>query len=106
MQLVGEDCQLFPGISVHIFDGHTPGQMTPFIHSTEKPYGYMSDLIHSTANVLLVWIASYDLYPVTAMEEKEAFLREAAVRNYILFFEHDYYTQCATIEWSERGPSV
>lgn len=106
MQLVEEECELFPGISVRMFDGHTPGQMIPFIHSGSKTYVYMADLIPTAANIPIVWLASYDLYPVTAMEEKEAFLKETAEKNYILFFEHDYYTECATVEWGEKGSKV
>ncbi|MGE5427873.1 MAG: MBL fold metallo-hydrolase [Methylococcaceae bacterium] len=106
MQLVDEPCELFPGISVRFYDGHTPGQMIPFINTDDKTYVYMSDLIPTTANIPIVWLASYDLYPVTAMEEKEAFLREVADNNYILFFEHDFYTECATVEWNDKGPKL
>lgn len=106
MQLVDGDCELFPGISVRMFDGHTPGQMIPFIAFGDKTYVYMADLIPTVANIPLVWIASYDLYPVTTMEEKERFLKEVAEKNFILFFEHDFYTECVTVEWNERGPKV
>jgi len=98
--------ELFPGVSVRMFDGHTPGQMIPFIVSEGKTYVYMADLIPTAANIPIVWLAAYDLYPVTAMEEKEAFLKEAAEKEYILFFEHDLYTECATVEWTEKGPKV
>jgi hypothetical protein len=40
------------------------------------------------------------------MEEKATFLKEVAEKNYILFFEHDFYTECATVEWGEKGPKV
>lgn len=106
MQLVETECELFPGISVRMFDGHTPGQMIPFISSGEKTYVYMADLIPTTANIPVVWLAAYDLYPVSALEEKEAFLKEVAEKNYILFFEHDFYTECATVEWTEKGPKL
>jgi len=106
LQLVEEDGPLFPGISVRMFDGHTPGQMIPFIQKEEKTYVYMSDLIPTAANIPIVWLAAYDLYPVTALEEKEALLKEAAEKNYILFFEHDAYTECATVEEGERGPKI
>jgi len=106
MQLVAEDCELFPGVSVRMYDGHTPGQMIPFINCEGKAYVYMSDLIPTAANIPVVWLAAYDLYPVTAMEEKEAFLKEAAEKGYILFFEHDFYNECATVSWSERGVKV
>lgn len=106
MQLVDGECELFAGISVRMFDGHTPGQMIPFITSGEKTYVYMSDLIPTAANIPIVWLAAYDLYPVTAMEEKEKFLKEVAEKEYVLFFEHDIYTECATVEWGEKGPKV
>lgn len=106
LQLVDGDGELFPGISVRMFDGHTPGQMIPFIQHEGKTYVYMADLIPTAANIPIVWLASYDLYPVTSMEEKEAFLKEVAEKNYILFFEHDFYTECATVEWGEKGPKV
>jgi glyoxylase-like metal-dependent hydrolase (beta-lactamase superfamily II) len=103
MQLVDEDCELFPGVSVRQFNGHTPGQMIPFILSGDKTYVYMADLIPTAANIPTVWLAAYDLFPVTSMEEKEDFLKEAVEKNYILFFEHDHYTECATVEWTEQG---
>jgi len=106
MQLVEGDCELFPRISVRMFDGHTPGQMIPFIRYEGKTWVYMADLIPTSANIPIVWLASYDLYPVTALKEKENFLKEAAEKEYILFFEHDYYTECATVEWGEKGPKV
>ncbi len=106
LQMVEAEGELFPGFDVRLYDGHTPGQMIPFVHAGEKTVVYMSDLIPTTANIPLVWLAGYDLYPVTTMEEKEHFLKEAAEKNYVLFFEHDYYTECATVEWSDKGPRL
>ncbi|MGQ8337175.1 MBL fold metallo-hydrolase [Sunxiuqinia sp. A32] len=106
MQLVENDGELFSGVSVRMFDGHTPGQMIPFIEFDGKTYVYMSDLIPTAANVPILWLASYDLYPVTSMEEKESFLKEASKKNYVLFFEHDFYNECATVEWTDRGVKV
>ncbi|KOH44975.1 MBL fold metallo-hydrolase [Sunxiuqinia dokdonensis] len=106
MQLVENEGELFPGISVRFFDGHTPGQMIPLIESEGKTYVYTSDLIPTAAHIPIVWLASYDLYPVSAMEEKEAFLKEAAEKNYVLFFKHDYYTQCANLKWTEKGAKL
>ena len=88
---------------MRFFDGHTPGQMIPFIHKGNKTIVYTSDLIPTAANIPLLWIASYDLYPVKVMEEKEHFLNEVAEKEYILFFEHDYNTECATVLKSVKG---
>lgn len=103
LNLVENEGELFPNVEVRFFDGHTPGQMIPFIHTKEKTFVYMSDLIPTAANIPLLWLASYDLFPVTALEEKEKFLNEVAEKEYILFFEHDYYTECATVQNSEKG---
>jgi len=103
LNLVEEEGEWFPGFEIRFFDGHTPGQMIPFLHTGEKTIVYTSDLIPTTANIPLLWIASYDLDPVQVMEEKQKFLEEAAANNYFLFFEHDFYTECASIEKTEKG---
>jgi glyoxylase-like metal-dependent hydrolase (beta-lactamase superfamily II) len=95
--------ELFPNFEVRFFDGHTPGQMIPFIRYGNKTIVYMADLIPTAANIPHLWLAAYDLYPVKAMEEKLLFLEEASKNNYILFFEHDYYTECATVVKTEKG---
>jgi glyoxylase-like metal-dependent hydrolase (beta-lactamase superfamily II) len=97
LSLVENEGELFHNIEVRFFDGHTPGQMIPFIRVENKTVVYMADLIPTAANIPLLWLASYDLYPVKALEEKERFLDEAVKNGYILFFEHDFYTECATV---------
>lgn len=103
LKLVEKEGELFPDFDVKFYDGHTPGQMIPFIHTSEKTFVYTSDLIPTAANIPLLWIAAYDLDPVKVMAEKEILLKEVADKNYVLFFEHDFYTECATIEQTEKG---
>ena len=95
--------ELFKNIEVRFFNGHTPGQMIPFIHTKNKTVVYTSDLVPTSANIPLFWIAAYDLFPVVVMEEKEKFLEEVFDKEYILFFEHDYYSECATVTKNEKG---
>lgn len=103
LNLVEKEGELFPNITVRFFNGHTPGQMIPFIQHKEKTLVYIADLIPTSANIPLLWLAAYDLYPVEAMEEKEIFLEEAAQNEYILFFEHDFYNECATVLKTAKG---
>lgn len=103
LKLVKKAGELFPGIEARFFDGHTPGQMIPFIQFEGKTVVYTSDLVPTTANIPLLWIAAYDLNPIKSMEEKEQFLEVAAQKNYILFFEHDFYHTSATLEKGEKG---
>ncbi|WP_346862641.1 MBL fold metallo-hydrolase [uncultured Draconibacterium sp.] len=103
LKLVENEGELFPDFEVRMFDGHTPGQMIPFIHTKKETFVYTSDLIPTTANIPLLWIAAYDLDPVMVMKEKAIFLEEVAAKNQVLFFEHDYYTECATVAKTEKG---
>ncbi len=103
LNLVEKEGALFPNMEVKMFDGHTPGMMIPFISYKGKTIVYTSDLIPTAANIPLLWVASYDLFPVTTLKEKEAFLDEAAQKGYVLFFEHDFYTECATVTKGEKG---
>jgi len=103
LNIVKNEGQLFPGIKVRFFDGHTPGQMIPFIQHDRKTVVYTSDLVPTAANVPLLWVAAYDLNPVKVMQEKEKFLEEAAEKQFVLFFEHDFYHETASIEKGEKG---
>ena len=46
---------------------------------------------------------SYDTRPLLTLTEKEAFMAEAAEKGYVLFFEHDLYNECCTVEATEKG---
>jgi len=37
------------------------------------------------------------------MNEKKAFLKEAVVNDYVLFFEHDPKNECCTLRATEKG---
>lgn len=70
LHLIESDGELFPGISVRIFNGHTDGQVIPLIKNGDKTVVYMA---------------------------------EAAQNGYVLFFEHDIFNECATVQETERG---
>lgn len=103
LNLLDSEGELFPGFEFRFYDGHTPGQILPLIHTSNHTIAYTSDLIPTAANIPLVWVSAYDLDPVKVMDEKEKFLDEAARENYILFFEHDFYTECARVHKTEKG---
>jgi len=46
---------------------------------------------------------SYDTRPLITLDEKEQFLKEVLENNYILFLEHDLYTECCTLMMTEKG---
>jgi glyoxylase-like metal-dependent hydrolase (beta-lactamase superfamily II) len=103
IRLIDDDCELFPGISVRIFNGHTDGQVIPFITYKDKTIVYMADLLPSSAHIPLPYVMSYDTRPLITLKEKEAFMNEAAQNGYVLFFEHDLYRECCTVKETDKG---
>ena len=45
----------------------------------------------------------YDMFPLTTLNEKKSFLKEAVENEYVLFFEHDAVNECCTVQQTERG---
>lgn len=103
LRLVEEPMQIAPGFGVELFNGHTPGQLLPLVEYNGRTVAYTGDLIPVMASIPLSWVSAYDLYPVTSMVEKEAFLNRACNEGYVLFFEHDVYSQCCTLQRTEKG---
>jgi glyoxylase-like metal-dependent hydrolase (beta-lactamase superfamily II) len=97
---------LFPGIEVRFFNGHTDGQAIPFIKYKGKTIVFTSDLLPTAAHLPLPWVMSYDTRPLITLDEKELFLEEAVDKGYVLFFEHDLYTECCTLVRTEKGIKV
>ncbi|MBN2174829.1 MAG: MBL fold metallo-hydrolase [Bacteroidales bacterium] len=106
LKLVETEGELFPNFHVRFYDGHTDGQMLPFINYNGKTIVFVSDLLPSTAHVPLPYVMAFDTKPLVTLKEKESFFKEAIENNYVLFLEHDLYHQCCTIEQTEKGPAV
>lgn len=106
LKLFDSPADLFPGIEIRMYDGHTDGQAIPFISYKGKTLVFTSDLLPTAAHLPLPWIMSYDTRPLITLDEKEAFLEEAVDNGYVLFFEHDLYTECCTLTRTEKGIKV
>lgn len=103
LNLLEEGQQPFNGITLKIFNGHTRGQIIPFIETGDHTVVYMGDFIPTQSNIPIPFIPSVDIEPLISLTEKEAFLQEAAERNYILFFEHDATNECCKVIKTEKG---
>jgi glyoxylase-like metal-dependent hydrolase (beta-lactamase superfamily II) len=106
LKLIDEDSTLFPDFSVRLFNGHTYGQIIPFIKYRGETVVFTGDLLPSVAHIPLPYIMSYDVRPLISLEEKENFLNEAVENNYILFFSHDLYNECCTVHKTEKDITV
>lgn len=90
-------------ISLRFVNGHTDMMMLPQIKYKEKTLVYTADLLPSTAHIPLPYIMGYDMFPLTTLNEKKSFLKEAVENDYVLFFEHDAVNECCTLQQTERG---
>lgn len=97
LKTVTEDTFITPDFEIRLYNGHTFGQLVSYINSGSKTLVYCGDVIPLAANVPLAWISSYDIFPLTAMEDKKRLLDEAVEKGYYLVFEHDHYTECCTV---------
>jgi len=103
LTLVERDGELFPGFSLRICHGHTPGLMIPLIKYNNRTLVYTGDLIPTVAHLPLIWNMSYDIESLKTIEEKDRLLKEALDGNYILIFQHDEKYECCTLEMTAKG---
>lgn len=98
LRLIDTDTPLCPDIDLRIYDGHTPGQIVPYITTPERTYVFAGDVIPLAVSVSPDWISAYDTYPVISYQEKIRMLEEAARERQALIYCHDAYTKCSTIK--------
>lgn len=91
------------GFDVMFVDGHTEKQMLPIITYKGQKIVYIADLIPTTGNIPLIYVIGFDTRPLLTVDEKGKFLDEAIENEYILFFEHDFEFELATLKRTEKG---
>jgi glyoxylase-like metal-dependent hydrolase (beta-lactamase superfamily II) len=103
LNLIEEEEELFPGFSMLICYGHTPGLMIPVIKYKDKTLVYTGDLIPTVAHIPLIWNMSYDIESLKTIEEKQKLLTEALAGGYIFVFQHDEHIECCNLEMTTKG---
>lgn len=97
------DVEIYPGITAHRVDGHTPGQQWVEISAGDSRLFFATDLIPTSHHVPLAYHMGYDVCADTLLPEKEAFLARAVDENAIVCFQHDRDVQAARIVRNARG---
>jgi len=98
--------EFLPGIHVQFVNGHTSMMMMLVIDYQKTKLVYCADLIPSSFHIGLPYVMAYDVQPLLTLKEKKWLLEKAEEENWILFFEHDPITECATLKKNERGRIV
>jgi glyoxylase-like metal-dependent hydrolase (beta-lactamase superfamily II) len=89
LDLVDEDGEVSPGLSLRRTGGHTAHHQMVEIAGGERTAVFVADLLPTVAHLPLPYIMGYDLYPMQTLAFKRAFLREAVEREHLILFEHD-----------------
>ena len=98
-----ETANVFNNMDVLFVDGHTESMMIPHIRYRGKTIVYMADLLPSVGHIPLPYVMGYDTRPLVTLSEKEQFLNDALVNDYVLFLEHDSINECCTLQTTEKG---
>jgi glyoxylase-like metal-dependent hydrolase (beta-lactamase superfamily II) len=103
LELVEGECELFPDISMLVFNGHTTALQLPKISDGKSTLLYCCDLFPTSSHIPLPYIMAYDLRPLETLEEKRRVLGRALDEHWDLFFEHDPNVVAGRVKQTERG---
>ncbi len=103
LHLLEGNTELYPGVHLFVSEGHTVGLQLVRLEAPGKTLVFCGDLIPTTAHLRTPWVASFDLYPLTTVEEKKQLLAQAVEENWLLFFEHDPQISVCTVKDDGSG---
>jgi len=89
LELVDDDRELLPGLSLRRTPGHTPHHQGVLVESGGDRLFYLADVAPTAAHVPLPWIMGYDVEPLVTMESKRRLWAEAVSDGWTVMFEHD-----------------
>lgn len=98
LHLVANDCHIHPAIEIRQYNGHTPGQLAPYVYFPTRTAVFAGDVIPLAASVSPSWISAYDTYPVISYQSKIQMLEEAAREKQLLIYCHDAYTPASRVK--------
>ena len=89
LSLVEGDDTIVPGVELIVVPGHTAHMQCVKLTGGGKAAFFFADLIPTTAHLPLPWIMSYDLYPMTTLENKKRWIPQVIREGWLALFGHD-----------------
>ena len=77
--------------------------MLPHIQYKGKTLVFVADLVPTAGHIPVPYVMGYDTRPLLTMNEKAAFLEDAAAKDYLLVFEHDAHNEICNLQTTEKG---
>ena len=89
LTLLESDQIIVPGVEVIRVPGHTANMQCVKLTGGGQTALLFADLVPTTAHLSLPWIMSYDLYPMTTLENKKKWIPEVLREGWLALFAHD-----------------
>ncbi|KUG24811.1 beta-lactamase-like [hydrocarbon metagenome] len=83
--------------------GHTIAQQLIKLSDGNQTYLYAADLIPFYSQIPIVYLMSYDIYPLKTIAEKNKYLSLAVEEDWKIIFGHDPNIAMATIQKTDKG---
>ena len=103
LEILEGEGEIFPGVSLHVVNGHTDAQQLVRITGDGKSLLYCCDLVPTAGHLPFPYVMAYDLRPLVTVEEKKKILGRAYEEGTILLFEHDPFVEASTVKAVEKG---
>lgn len=106
MEILDGNGEIYKGVSVEQFHGHTKALQMLKIHDDTTTLIFPADVFPTSAHIPVPFVMGYDNFPLTAMDEKRALLPRIVEEKWIVCFEHDAFLPAARIIAAEKGYAV
>jgi len=94
-------------ISIDFANGHTEALMVPYIKlDNDDTLVFAADLMPSHCHLGMPYVMSYDIRPLTTMQEKAELFERTCNTNHIIFYEHDVEVMASKLVKNDRGRVV
>ncbi len=104
VELFGDEAEPIPGVRAVRVPGHNADMCIVLIDGGGgRKAVYWADLVPRATHVPYPWIMSYDLYPLTTLDNKKRWLPQAAAEGWLCIFEHDPDVPCARLAEDKPG---
>jgi glyoxylase-like metal-dependent hydrolase (beta-lactamase superfamily II) len=88
-RLVEGGAEVAPGVELIVVPGHTRDMQCVKVSGGGQTLIFLADLVPTRFHLPYAWIMSFDLYPMTTLENKKRWLPLLAREGWICVFAHD-----------------
>jgi glyoxylase-like metal-dependent hydrolase (beta-lactamase superfamily II) len=98
--------EIFPGLTVEPFPGHTADMLAIHIESEGHHAVFTGDLFPTHNHLDPTWVMGYDLDPIRCIDERKRFLARAIPEHWLLIFPHDHHVPATHVALNDKGRPV